>query len=105
MHIPSQLLGKHFPVEFPSMQPEVIASYACGSHETLGFGIFVFHIYDFLYIRREASWDLDTEKDFKEDFLLFLGKSVAGRPLKLPWMHAVSFFMTFMVLPCIRCIF
>src|SRR4051812_7652391 len=66
---------------------------------------FLFHIYYSLYVRREARRDLDTEKDFKKDFLLFLGKSVAGRPLKLPWMLAVSSFMTLLVLPCFRCIF
>jgi hypothetical protein len=60
---------------------------------------FVFHIYYSLYIRREASRDLDTEKDFKKDFILFLGKNVVGRPLKPPWMLVVSSFMTFLVLP------
>jgi hypothetical protein len=31
--------------------------------------------------------------------------AITGRPLKLPWMHAVSSFMTFLVLLCFPFIF
>jgi hypothetical protein len=44
--------------------------------------LFLYHIYYSLYIRQEASQDLDTILDFKKDDLLFFGKSVAGATLK-----------------------
>src|SRR5664279_4772065 len=105
MHIASQWVVEHFPVESPSTQSEAIASSARGSHETLGFGIFLGHIYYSLYIRREARRDLDTAQAFKKDVLLFFGKSVAARTLILLWMQAVSVVHTLLVLPCFRCIF
>src|SRR5215216_5701552 len=43
--------------------------------------LFLWHIYYSLYIRREARRDLHTEQAFKEDFLLFFDKSIAGMTL------------------------
>ena len=63
--------------------------------------LFLWHIYYSLYIRREASRDLHTEQAFKEDFLLFFGKSVAVLTL----MYVVFSVHTLLVLPCLWCIF
>jgi hypothetical protein len=47
---------------------------------------FLWHIYYSLYIRREASRDLDTVQAFKKGDLPFFGKSVAVTTLKQLWM-------------------
>jgi hypothetical protein len=49
-----------------------------GTRASRGFGFFS-HIYYSLHIRREASRDLNTAQELKNDFLICFGKSVASR--------------------------